>query len=155
MSNGMPELPRVSWVAGLRPDDVELLSSYGEFLPAQAGHVIITEGSNQNHLHVLVSGSLTIKRESDLGNLTVTRMEAGDIFGEVAVFDPGPASASVIAEDFCQVWRISRDELRQFMDDNPVAGNQMMIGLATTLAQRLRSTDPLTGAAGDQPLESE
>lgn len=155
MSNGMPQLPRVSWVAGLRDDDIELLSSYGEFLPAQNGQTIIAEGHNQDHLHVLISGSLIVKRASDLGELVVTQIEAGEIFGEVSVFDPGPASASVLSNDFCQVWRISREELMNFMADNPVAGNQMMVGLATTLAQRLRSTDPLTGTSADQPLESE
>jgi len=155
MSNGMPELPRVSWVAQLKSDDVDLLSSYGEFLPAHEGNAVIQEGQNQNHLHVLISGSLTVKRQSDLGDLTITQIQPGEFFGEVSVFDPGAASASVIADTFSQVWRISRDDIFYFLQDNPVAGNQMMVGLATTLAQRLRATDPLTGAMGENPLQSE
>ncbi|MEM1058815.1 MAG: cyclic nucleotide-binding domain-containing protein [Verrucomicrobiota bacterium] len=151
----MPELPQVSWVAHLKPDDIELLSSYGEFLPAHEGQTVITEGTRQDNLFVLISGRLTVKRKSDLGELTITTIQPGEIFGEVSVFDPGLASASVVSDEFSQVWRISRDDVFYFMQDNPVAGNQMMVGLATTLAQRLRATDPLTGAIGNNPLQNE
>jgi hypothetical protein len=70
------------------------------------------------------------------------RVGPGETLGEISLFDPGPATATVTAAEFSQLWRIADEDLIQFMDDNPGAGNVLLRTLAAILAQRLRRTDP-------------
>ncbi len=135
MSDAMPQLPAVSWVTNLKPDDRDLLSSYGEFIPAHPGTPLISQGDTQDNLYVVVSGSLEVSRDGQ----AIATVTEGEALGEVCLFDPGTASATVTPTIFSQLWRINRDELLSFINDNPGAGNQLLFALATTLATRLRN----------------
>ncbi|HEX4140968.1 MAG TPA: cyclic nucleotide-binding domain-containing protein, partial [Candidatus Methylacidiphilales bacterium] len=70
------------------------------------------------------------------------RVGPGETLGEISPFDPGPATATVTASEFSQLWRIADEDLIQFMEDNPGAGNVLLRTLAAILAQRLRRMDP-------------
>jgi hypothetical protein len=138
-----PSLPIFSWIGHLKDDDRELLSSYGEFFPGHPGTVIIEEGAPQTEVFVVISGKLQVHAMQEDG---VARLLAevgpGETLGEISLFTPGPATATVIATEFSQLWRIKDSDLLQFMTDNPGAGNVLLRTLATILAQRLRQVDP-------------
>jgi hypothetical protein len=138
-----PSLPVFSWIGHLKDDDRELLSSYGEFFPGHPGTVIIEEGAPQTEVFVVISGKLQVHAMQDDG---VARLLAevgpGETLGEISLFTPGAATATVIATEFTQLWRIKDSDLLQFMTDNPGAGNVLLRTLATILAQRLRQVDP-------------
>lgn len=137
MPDAMPQLPAVSWVTNLKPDDRELLSSYGEFIPAHPGTPFIQQGEIQNNLYFVISGSVEVTRD----NAVIATISEGEAIGEVSLFDPGTATATVAATTFSQLWRINRSELLAFLNDNPGAGNQLLFALATTLATRLRHVE--------------
>jgi len=138
-----PSLPAFSWIGHLKDDDRDLLSSYGEFFPGHPGTTIIEEGAQQTEVFVVISGKLQVHAMQDTG---VARLLAevgpGETLGEISLFTPGPATATVIATEFSQLWRIADADLLQFMSDNPGAGNVLLRTLATILAQRLRQVDP-------------
>jgi hypothetical protein len=145
MSNDLstPTLPAFSWIGHLKEDDRELLSSYGEFFPGHPGTAIIEEGAPQTEVFVVISGKLQVHAMQEDG---VARLLAevgpGETLGEISLFTPGPATATVVATEFSQLWRIKDSDLLQFMTDNPGAGNVLLRTLATILAQRLRKVDP-------------
>jgi len=144
--DGMPSLPETPWIQSLRADDRELLSSYGEFVSAQSQAAFIEEGQEQENLYLLVRGSLEVRRHAGEEVIVLATVQPGESIGEVALFDQGPASATVMATEFSQLWRINRSELLTFVTDNPGAGVQLLMGLAQTLAVRLRRSDPFEHA---------
>ena len=138
-----PSLPVFSWIGHLKDDDRDLLSSYGQFFPGHPGAVIIEEGKMQDGVFVVVSGRLEVRALQDDGSeVVLAEVGPGETLGEVSLFDPGPATATVTAIEFSQLWRIADEDLIQFMTDNPGAGNVLLRTLATILAQRLRQIDP-------------
>ena len=138
-----PALPTFSWVGHLKDDDRELLSSYGEFFPGHPGNVIIEEGVQQTEVFVVISGELEVHSNDEDGNPVLrARVSPGETIGEISLFDPGPALATVTASEFSQLWRIADSRLIQFMEDNPGAGNVLLRTLASILAHRLRQVDP-------------
>jgi CRP-like cAMP-binding protein len=138
-----PTLPAFSWIGHLKDDDRELLSSYGEFFPGHPGTVIIEEGAQQTEVFVVISGKLQVHAmQADGVARLLAEVGPGETLGEISLFTPGPATATVIATEFTQLWRIADDDLIQFMSDNPGAGNLLLRTLATILAQRLRQVDP-------------
>jgi CRP-like cAMP-binding protein len=138
-----PTLPTFSWIGHLEADDRDLLSSYGEFFPGHPGTVIIQQGVTQTEVFVVISGQLEVHAERPDGSRILrARVGPGETLGEISLFDPGPATATVTATEFSQLWRIADEDLIQFMDDNPGAGNVLLRTLAAILAQRLRRIDP-------------
>ena len=133
-----PELPCVGIVAGLEDGDRVLLSSYGEFLPAQAGQKIIQAGEAQESLYLVISGLLHVTIQVEGRAKLVARVEAGETLGEVNVFDPSTASASVVAQEFSQIWKASRQDIDDFVKAYPEAGATLLAGILTIMCRRIR-----------------
>jgi len=134
-----PGLPAHGLVANLADDDRAMLSSYGNFRYLEAGDTIIHQREAQNSLYFVISGHLHAKRNDTGREILVGTIKAGEWFGEVNIFDPGEASATVTAIDPSQLWLITRDELQAYINGYPESSNRLLISIATLLAGRLRS----------------
>lgn len=134
-----PELPAVGIVAEMEPADRALLGGYGEFLPAQAGQILIKAGDNQDNLYLVISGLLHVSITVDGRQKLVARVEAGETLGEINVFDPGKASASVRAQQFSQVWKVNRNDIDLFVKAYPEAGASLLAGIVTVMCRRIRN----------------
>lgn len=133
-----PILPAFGIVSALSAEDRELLSSYGQFFPVQAGEHFILEGDEQDSLYYVISGMLLVYVDRGGEAIKVGRVGAGESLGEVNLFDPAQASANVVAQDFSQVWRCNRADLESFLSTYHEAGCRLMIGMMTNMSQRLR-----------------
>src|SRR5277367_4561349 len=138
-----PTLPTFSWIGHLKEDDRDLLSSYGEFFPGHPGAIVIEEGTQQTNVIVVISGRLEVRAKQDDGSeIVLAHVGPGETLGEISLFNPGPAAATVTAVEFSQLWRINDVDLIHFMEENPGAGNVLLRTLASILAQRLRQMNP-------------
>jgi len=133
------DLPGLGILSDLERDDRAMLASYGTFRFAERGEIIIREGESQNSLYFVISGLLHAKRTSDGREVLVGEIRSGEACGEVNIFDPAAASATVAVMTSAQLWSISRDEFQSFLHGYPVAANALLISIATLLSQRLRA----------------
>lgn len=134
-----PVLPAVGIVAEMEEDDRALLANYGHFLPAQSGQIIIKAGDSQECLFLIISGLLHVTIEVDGRAKLVARVEKGETLGEVNVFDPGVASATVTAQEFSQIWKATRADIDQFVKAYPDAGAKLLSGIVTVMCRRIRN----------------
>ena len=142
-----PELPALGIAANLEEEDRRLLSNYGEFLPVNEGDTLIEEGANQDSLTFLISGLLHVVTQRDGKVALLARVEPGASIGEVNLFDPSKASASVVAKSFSQVWKVRRNDLDDFLRSYPEAAGQLMVGLLTEMSKRLRNMNQKLSSA--------
>ena len=133
-----PEIPSFGIVDNLADYDRALLGNYGEFLPVHPGQLIIVEGQTQDSLFLVISGVLHVHTEVDGRVVLITRIEAGETLGEVNIFDPATASASVTAKEFSQVWRADRSDIEAFVAAYPEAGAVLLGGIIKVMSQRIR-----------------
>jgi CRP/FNR family transcriptional regulator, cyclic AMP receptor protein len=133
------ELPAVGFIKEVESTHREFLTSFGKFLRPKTGEVVIEEGAPQDSLHLILSGMLHVVTAAGERSLLVATLGAGDSIGEVNVFDPASASASVIARSECLIWRITGHELGAFFSADPEGGVQLMQGLLRMSAARIRS----------------
>lgn len=68
----------------------------------------------------------------------VATLESGDSLGEVSIFDPGPASATVRAGSEAEVWLITRDSLDRLHSANPKVAYRLLTRITTCLSKRMR-----------------
>ena len=83
-------------------------------------------GTPGQTLFVLLEGGARVVR----GSRTLRRLGPGDFFGEVAVMDGRPRSASVIAESDVRCVVLHRDELKRAMDEEPLVAWKLLQVLA-------------------------
>jgi CRP/FNR family cyclic AMP-dependent transcriptional regulator len=105
------------------------------------GDIVIEQGATSEGLWFVNAGALSVHVGSDGGLLEVARVEPGHWVGEVALLDPGPASATVKAAEPTELWHLSPKDLEQLRADAPLAALEMLQTLSRDLVQRVRSTD--------------
>jgi CRP/FNR family transcriptional regulator, cyclic AMP receptor protein len=143
-----PELPAKGIIEPLGDEDRLLLSSYGEFRPVHERQVLIEEGHQQNSLYFVISGALHATTMRGGRQVLLGKISVGETIGEINIFHPGLASATVTAVEFSQVWRIDRGSLEDFMNVSPLPAAHLLIGISSTLSRRLRDTNEKVATMG-------
>src|SRR6202040_1885240 len=115
-----------------------------ETLFFKAGEVIFREGDNALELFVIKSGQVRIQ----IGNKTVTELAPDTIFGEMALIDDEPRSATAVAATDVELVPVSEKQFLFLVSQTPYFALKVM----RVLAQRLRQTNKtLAEAARPQP----
>ena len=103
----------------------------------KAGSVIFREGDNANELFVIKSGEVRIQ----IGNRTVTELGQDSVFGEMALIDSEPRSATAIAITDVELVPVSEKQFLFLVGQTPYFALKVM----RVLAQRLRVTNKTLG----------
>ena len=105
-----------------------VLKRMGEY-EYEDGAVILKEARHGEVLFVLLDGSARVVR----GGRTVARLRSGDFFGEIAVLDRRPRTASVFATSPVRCLTLHRDDLREVIAGEPEVAWALLGGLASRL----------------------
>lgn len=98
--------------------------------------VVFRKGDAPDALYGVLSGSVRAVTHSGDGKELVLRlMPAGEIFGEVALFDGGPRSAGVVTNEPTELLVIERRAALSLLETQP----RMALKLLQAVAKRLRS----------------
>lgn len=144
----------MGFAADLNEEERTLLSSFGEFITANDGDEIIKEGEEQNSLFLIVFGNFHVQTDTTGRTVLLGQLKSGDSVGEINIFDPGNASASVVARSLSQVWKIDRSRLESFLESHPGAAARLLVSVATQLSKRLRKTNEKVAMAREAMLDS-
>jgi CRP-like cAMP-binding protein len=86
-------------------------------------------------MFLLSTGSVQISLEGTEGPLMpVAVIQAGEIFGEMAVLERKPRSATVVTREPCVLLEIAGAEIRKLLNTHPT----MQVQLYTLVRDRLR-----------------
>jgi CRP/FNR family cyclic AMP-dependent transcriptional regulator len=132
---------RPPYLAGLSEGELDLLFSYGKTGSSPKSAAVISQGEKHDRLYFILEGRAIVRLDQGSGQTELAELRAGESFGEMAVFDPGPASASVVASETMEHWSISRDHLKEFLADKPAVAARLYEAVVRELAQRLRSVN--------------
>lgn len=132
----MPSLTPL--LANFTPEELGLLSSFGDSRSYAEDEVLIRQGEDNDHLFLVLKGRLDVLQDVDGFNKKVATLEPGDSLGEVSVFDPGPASATVRACGESEVWLITSAGLERLHAASPKVAYRLLSRITTCLSKRLR-----------------
>lgn len=150
-----PELPAMGFAQDLDDNDRRELVKYGEFISSAEGDTLIAEGQEQDSLFLIIVGSFHVQTDTTGRSVLLGKMKGGDTIGEVNIFDPGKASASVVSKSsISQVWKIDRSSLERFLESNPEAAARLLVNVATQLSKRLRKTNEKVAMAREAMMDS-
>jgi CRP/FNR family transcriptional regulator, cyclic AMP receptor protein len=108
----------------------------------QGGETIFEENATGNSLLVIISGEVRITQRANVsGEETLTVLKKGDFFGEMALLEDLPRSATAIAHSDTFIMEIGRERFLHFVEKDPASGVKILITLARSLSARLREAD--------------
>lgn len=137
----------------LRDDTLRYLVERSATVEAAAGEYYFREGEAGDAMYVLEQGHVSVLKAWKGNLLKVNELAEGDCFGEMALMDLGPRSASVRAITRCSALQITATMLLGLFERDAEQFALIQMNLGREVARRLRHTDDLLfqGWAGEKP----
>ena len=102
----------------------------------EAGEHLITEGEPGEDMYVVLSGRIQILKNG----AEINMLGKGSHFGEMALVDRGPRSASAIAAEASRLLLIHRTDFYEIIKKEPGLSVKLLWSFVQVLAERLRKT---------------
>ncbi len=121
-----------------------------------ADEAIVREGEMGVGMFIIVSGQIEIIQTGEDGAIQhLATFTQGDFFGEQALLDESPRTASALAVEPCQAVGFFRPDLLDLIESNPRLGLKIVMRLSQMISVRLRHTNRLLKDARDLAREAE
>jgi nucleotide-binding universal stress UspA family protein len=131
-------LARTPLLAELPRDDVEHLAETARIRTYHRDEVIVREGDAAAGCFVIASGRVAVVKAADSAKpVLLATLGPGEVFGEMAVIDEHPRSATVRALEETECVAIRREDFLAILQHRP----QIAVRLLPILVRRLRQAD--------------
>ncbi len=125
---------------GLSGDDLTALGARMTVRSFKAGEMIFEQGDAGSEMYLVVDGHVNIHLPGDASRrVSLKDLARGEYFGELALFDDKPRSASALATTDLSLLELSRDTLSSYLEQRPRAA----MAILRTMSERLRQTNAL------------
>jgi CRP-like cAMP-binding protein len=144
-------LAHVPVFAGLSEFDLAAVVAVSVLRRYEAGEVVFREGDEGDTCYIVRRGlARAIRQHSDGRSITLSHFGPGDIFGELAMFDDEPRSATVDVIEDTEVIGIPGRDMQRLMREHP----EIAVKLTSALAKRLRATNERLARQSFQTVQS-
>ena len=136
-------LRSISMFQGLEPDDLTALAGSVRERRFAAGQLIIEYGARGSEMYIVAEGHVNIFLPGENSRrISLRDIARGEHFGELALFDDKPRSASALATTDAVLLELSRETLSHYLANRPRA----VMSILETMAARLRETNEMLSA---------
>ncbi|MGD9826492.1 cyclic nucleotide-binding domain-containing protein [Desulfobacter sp.] len=132
-------LQKTKWAREFSRDHIKKICLYIEPVMAKPGAIVFKEGDTDKSLGIIVKGAIDIIKE----NTRVATLTSSQTFGEMALIDGEPRSASGIAVKETVIFFMTQDNLIRLTRDDSQLGVQLLWKISKLISQRLRQTTGL------------
>jgi uncharacterized membrane protein len=125
---------------GLTPDDLEHLAHKLVERSFTGGAMIFDQGDSGAEMYIVAKGHVNIHLPGENSRrVSLKDISVGEYFGELALFDDKPRSASALATTDAVLLELNRDTLSTYLEGRPRAA----MAILRTMAERLRQTNAM------------
>lgn len=125
--------------SAMSPEELERLAGLARPRAYRKGEIVFLETDPGDSLHIVASGCVRVYRvrEYDGREKTLSLFQPGEFFGEMAILDERPRSATAQAVEDTVLLTISKQDFLAFLGAYPSAA----LGVIEVLCSRLREAD--------------
>ena len=136
-------LSRLSVFQGLDDAELQQVASFTQKEKFGAGEIVFEDASHGVDLYVVLSGKVNVQIESIIPNelLFLSTIRPGEIFGEFALVDEEPRSATALCTMDSEMLIVNGHELNQLFQENYHIGYIVIKNIARTISSRIRRTN--------------
>jgi|GEM_PF-141984 len=134
-------LEESKWAIGFSWPEIQALGIYLTLARLAKGTVIFQEGSSDDTLSIITSGSISILKEvAGTPPKVLASVGAGQTLGEMSLVDGGHRSATAVAATEVTLLNMTRNSLDLMIHEKPALAAKFIFKLSRLLSQRLRMT---------------
>ena len=126
------QLAAVPLLAGVEPRVRKRLADIGKRRTYQADEIVVREGSTGTAMYIVLSGRARVERDGSV----IGQLGAGDFFGELALIEEHPRSATVVASEETDCLLFPAWEFTALLEEHPEIAVPIMRELITRLHRR-------------------
>jgi len=117
------------------PDEfLDHIAALLEEIEVKSGESVFEKGDPGDCMYIIAEGRVSVHD----GERTLNYLGKRDVFGEMAVLDPEPRSASVTAAEDTRLWRLDQEPLFELMAQRPEVSRGIIQVLTRHLRARMR-----------------
>nr|WP_196242203.1 cyclic nucleotide-binding domain-containing protein [Azospirillum oleiclasticum] len=117
------------------PEERQSVVERGQVLEVPAGCVLMQQDDEGDALYVILEGMVRVLRRDAIGvPVEIGLRRAGDCFGEMALIDGGPRSATVVTQTACRLFKLERAVFLDVVSPSPL----MLAKLLHELSRKIR-----------------
>lgn len=135
-------LDEIDFFAGVSEEELKALHKILKLREFASGEAICREGDAGDRMWLLAKGSVSVRLEvnDQRGSRRIASLGRGTVFGEMALIEGAPRSASIVADEAVACYELSSDDFNILLRDSPGVAATIMRNTARELARRLRRT---------------
>lgn len=120
----------------LSDDELAAISAHAVTRKYPKNTILVSEGDSTGSLFIVLEGRVKVFVSDEEGHEMVLGAHGpGEYFGEMALLDEGPRSASVATLEPCQLLVVPKEDFREFVEGNPA----FAFSLIAKLVARVRA----------------
>ena len=127
------QLAQVRLFSAFNKKELALIARASDEVTVPAGRELVQEGAPGHEFFLILSGEASVRRN---GRKIVT-LSSGQYFGELALLDRGPRTATVVAETPMELLVLGQREFAGVLDEVPHLAHKLL----TIMAARVRESD--------------
>ena len=129
-------LDNISLFADLSESDREAINKLAVTRSYAKGTLVMCEGDHSDSLYIVLSGKVKVFLSDEEGKeVTLNTQGPGEYFGELAMLDEAPRSASVVTVEDTKLAVVSKAAFDECLEKNPKIALTLIRGLARRLRE--------------------
>jgi sulfate permease, SulP family len=131
-------LDRLPLLRDFTAEQIERLQPRLEPVAWPAGHVVFRHGDPGSALYLVTSGRASVHLVHDDGDIRLVTFAAGAVFGELALLDRGPRSATITVDEDLTGFGLSEASFGELCQKQPDIAIRLLSALGRELSVRIR-----------------
>ena len=129
----LDHLSQVRLFSALSKKELTTIGRASDEVNVASGKTIVEEGGSGHEFFLILNGTASVKR----GGRKIATLNPGQYFGEMALLDRGPRSATIVADSDMTLLVLGQREFSGVLDEIPGLAHKLL----STMAARLREAD--------------
>jgi diguanylate cyclase (GGDEF)-like protein len=141
MKSSVAFLRSIEILSSLEETELEALDNLFHLVAVEPGETLFGQNDPGDAVFVVEEGRIVSSVTGTDGNqIEVAEFGPGDFFGEMAIFDRSPRSATCTAKEHSELLCLSEDDFLAFEEASPGAAIKVMRRMLRTTAERLENS---------------
>ncbi len=132
-------LRKVAMLSAMNDQQLGRFAQFMEIAKVTQFELVVEHGDPGDAMYVVLAGSLRVRQMVAGKETVIATLRVGDVFGEISLFDQGPRSADVLANEDSTLLVIGADRFVEFTQKMPEVALSLLLAISRTMASRIRA----------------
>ena len=131
--------------AKMSEEQLERFVQFMEVVPVRQWAELVKQGEMGDAMFLVLEGELRVRMMIGGKETTLATLVIGEFFGEISLFDQGPRSADVVANNDSTLLKIAAGSVEKLLAEAPELAAPFLFAIINTMTARIRADNKRYG----------